>query len=128
MTESGMEPAHGLTQMLQHAGRKKGTAQIKRARQRVIDGQDHWKALSIEGVLTKREADAMHSATSSETQTWLLRQMATAHANRVSTWSVTRFRVFTGIAQILFGLLVLLFCVGLFRLSGPRPLVHLLIR
>ncbi len=114
LSDSGLGFLEGLSLLARFEPHRRTASKIQKAVKRTVDGQDPWKALAITGVLSEKESMAIETASSPETRSWLLRQMAFAESRRVRTWSTTRVRLFTSLANIVMGLLVLLFCVGLF--------------
>lgn len=121
LSDSGLGFAEGLSHLSHSEPNRRMAAKIKQAKTRTEDGQAPWKALAITGVLSDKESLAIETASSPETRSWLLRQMAFAQAQRFRSWSATRIRLYTSLINIAFGLLVLLFCVGLFA-----PLIHII--
>lgn len=119
--ESGVDVSSGLNQLARFEPNKRMAAKIRKAITRTDAGQTSWKALGIAGVISDREARALEAASSSGTRSWLLRQMAFAQSTRLDARSTTRVRLFTSLANVVMGLLVLLFCVGLFA-----PLIHII--
>ena len=119
--ESGIDASSGLKQLARFEPNKRIARKIQKAVTRTEAGQAPCKALGIAGVISDREARALETASSSGTRSWLLRQMAFAQSTRLETKSATRIRLFTSLANIVLGLFVLLFCVGLFA-----PLIHII--
>jgi type IV pilus assembly protein PilC len=121
LSDYGLDFADNLKQVAGYHPNKRIASRIEKASKRTEDGQSLWKALGIEGVLSNKESLALDTASSSNTRSWLLRQMAFAQSRKVQSWSATRSRLFTALINTFFGLLVLLFCVGIFT-----PLIHII--
>ena len=121
LSDSGLGFVEGLTQLRRFEPNRRMAAKIEKAKIRTEDGQAPWKALAITGVLSDKESLAIETASSPETRSWLLRKMAFAQAQSFRSWSATRIRLYTTLINIVFGLLVLLFCIGVFA-----PLIHLI--
>jgi len=121
LSDSGIGVAKGLEQLARFEHGKRANDKLKKAAVRSEGGQNPWKALGIEGILSSKESLALETAQSTETRSWLLRQMAMAQSTRHQTWSATRGWLLTTLANVVLGLFVLLFCVGMFA-----PLIQLI--
>lgn len=121
VVESGVEFTKGLEHLARFEPNKRMSSRVEKAAVRSAAGQSPWKALGITGVLSSKESQALETAQSPGTRSWLLRQLAMAQSTRLQSWSVTRERLFSTLANVVLGLLVLLFCVGIFA-----PLIHII--
>ena len=121
LSDSGIGVAKGLEQLARFEHGNRASSKFKKAAVRLEGGQDPWKALGIEGILSGKESLALETAQSAETRSWLLRQMAMAQSTRHQSWSATRGWLCTTLANVVLGLFALLFCVGMFA-----PLIHLI--
>jgi type II secretory pathway component PulF len=114
LCDSQIDFDNGLKQLARFAPNKRMTSKIQKAATRTAAGQEPWKALGIAGVLSNAESQSLQTASSLDTQAWLLRRMAFAQSTRLQAWSATRIRLFVSLSNIVLGLFVLLFCLAMF--------------
>lgn len=114
LVESGLNFTDGLPVLSRYGGSKKSSAQIEKAKTLTINGGSQWAALAAAGVINNRQSEALEMASSDETRAWLLRRMADYEQQNRSRWLFAKAKLLTTAINVMLGIAVLLFVVGLF--------------
>ena len=103
-----------IPMILQNASLSRIFPRLGNANDRIEAGQNQWKSLAAERLISSREAEALLLTTSGDTQAWLLRWSAGDHQNRRSTRRSIWLRCCVITIDVILGALVILTCLGIY--------------
>ncbi len=114
ISETKQTLSRGITLLSKVFPFKRGARRLEKANLKISEGQNQWSALATAGAISNRDARALSTSESRETQAWLLRWSANDHGDRAKTRSAFIIRLVFAIVHIGLGLLVFLTAIAIF--------------
>ena len=103
----------GLAKILRCLPANRFFPKLASIQDRVEGGETQWNSLATGGAITKRESKALASATSGDTQAWLLRWTAKACGDRAKLRSTFLVNLMIWSGNIILALIVFLVCAAI---------------